>query len=505
MNGIPLCELNALRRIEAHFDGAYVSLLTKLGHYHPELEHSTEEEQGEDKQGEVQQLVSEQGDGEEVTGSEDESEDDSESSENDDDPWAEKGDVSQEGSEYSFSEDGTAFIAAHCKPELVSLALCFAKLLNKSLLAAERSAQLESQVNILTREVVSLRAVAANSHELCQNGGQPVNSRSSTGKKTVTAAGKPKASSLIAFKAAIDQEMDSYIEAKNQEMETMERSYKNTIFGLTMAVDYLKKEIAGRVQQIQLYESVYGTTEPAAEEKIAQMSRIWTQLVYEIALNRHKTIVRLAAAARNDPANESTSTGAGGQSEGELDTLCSLLTSGCPYTRPQFVNFSSFGQVQHVSLYLEKGKAIGVWISGGAQCHMPLIIQKVEVGSVAAASGQLQPGDILLSVQNFDMVGTSQAYAAQLLKSLSGWCRLGFVRIPVPDIAQTLANREDFQFELMYDNFPEKEEEDGEDEDDQGTFTGESGSLVEDGENEDKKGDEESEELESETASGESE
>ena len=411
MNNIPLNELNVLRRIQAHFDGAYVNLLTKCQNK------ENDQESGSENESKRKQLVSEQGDVSEQ--SDDESSVDMDESVND---------------EPQFQS---------MKPELVSIALSFAKLMNKSLLATERATQLENQVCMLQREICTLRALATNNHELClsQNVGQTLTSKLQR---------KPKASNLIAFKAAVEQEMDYQIQAQNKAMQAMEQQYKNQIFGLTLVVEYLKKEIAGRIQQMQIYEFVYGTEEETDEKKISQLSNIWTQIVYEIALHRHKTIVRLANISdknRDEASSEYTSV------DQEIDNLCTLLTNGCPATGPQFVNFGQLGQSHHASFYIEKGKPIGLWISGGADRYMPLIIQKVEVGSVAASCGQLSAGDIILSIQNFDMIGTTQLYAAQLLKSLSGWCRLGIVRIPVSDVERTLANRDDFKFELLYDNF----------------------------------------------------
>jgi len=431
MNRIPLGELKAFRQIETNFDAAFVSLLTKLEQLNnqeePECEESSEENQqaGDD--------VEDKSSLEECSESSEESSDEDHSHDGN----------SERSGRNVLEESQTKLL----QRELVSLALCFAKLMTKSLLAVERAANLEAQVCELQRENCTLRAIASNMHQVCM----------STNKKGQEESPKRKSQvqvNLLTSKGAIEQEIDSLIESQTMKVQNLERKYKNHIFGLTLAVDYLKKELSGRVQQLQIYDQLL-TQKELDQAKIAKLERIWNQLVCEITLNRHKTIVRLGEATYQEGQQNSDLSP---NQESELDNLCSLLITGCQLTAPKLVDFANLGQLRFVTIYIEKNKRIGLRLAGGSEKHMPLYIQRVETDSVAGRNGQFRPGDIILSIQSFDMVGTTQEYAVQLLKSMSGWCRLGVVRIPVTDVATHLDNQHNF--ELLYHDFADTAEED---------------------------------------------
>ncbi|GAA6075316.1 Golgi-associated PDZ and coiled-coil motif-containing protein isoform X1, partial [Tachysurus ichikawai] len=63
------------------------------------------------------------------------------------------------------------------------------------------------------------------------------------------------------------------------------------VYGARLAAKYLDKELAGRVQQIQLL---------GRDMKGPAHDKLWNQLEAEIHLHRHKTVIR-ACRGRNDP------------------------------------------------------------------------------------------------------------------------------------------------------------------------------------------------------------
>lgn len=428
MSRIPCPDLSAFRRIESHFDGAYCSLLDKLGH----LKLSSEQV--------LQQVRQEPANDTNGQGYCKEEEEDIPSE-------TDSGEAYQ-----SEPDEFEAFELDLVEPELITLALSFAKLMTKSLLAVERAADLERQVGQLQRENCTLRAIATNCHQLCLSSKGHGHSESH----------KSKAVNLIAFKAAIEQEIDALIENQNRTMARLQDKYKNQLYGLTLAVDYLKKELSGRVQQQQILSKLLqdnGFNQSKIHDN-PSLYKIWNQILCEIALNRHKTIARLSEKAsqdREDEESKEANEESKEDSTGPMDSLCSLLITGCPQTGPKLIDFTKLGQVRFVSLYMEKNQPLGLWINGGSERHMPLVIHRVLPDSVAEKSGQLCPGDIVLSIQDFDMIGTTQTYAAQLLRSIAGWCRLGIVRIPVTDVAGRLAKQDNF--ELLFDNFASDQSE----------------------------------------------
>jgi len=58
---------------------------------------------------------------------------------------------------------------------------------------------------------------------------------------------------------------------------------QSELFGSRLAAKYLDKELAGRIQQIQLL---------GRDVKDSDHDRLWNQLEAEIHLHRHKTVIR---------------------------------------------------------------------------------------------------------------------------------------------------------------------------------------------------------------------
>ena len=63
---------------------------------------------------------------------------------------------------------------------------------------------------------------------------------------------------------------------------------QSELFGSRLAAKYLDKELAGRIQQIQLL---------GRDVKDADHDRLWSQLEAEIHLHRHKTVIRACRAS----------------------------------------------------------------------------------------------------------------------------------------------------------------------------------------------------------------
>ena len=67
---------------------------------------------------------------------------------------------------------------------------------------------------------------------------------------------------------------------------------QSELFGSRLAAKYLDKELAGRIQQIQLL---------GRDVKDADHDRLWSQLEAEIHLHRHKTVIRACRASCGAP------------------------------------------------------------------------------------------------------------------------------------------------------------------------------------------------------------
>lgn len=419
MNSIPVNELNSFKRLEWSFDRAYKRMLEKLYDFEDENTETTDSDQEEDDDESV------------VNGTQVDETDNNDRSTND---------VDEEGNEYeedvveASNQDDTTF-----EPELISIALIFSKLMTKSLLNSERAAYLERQLHQMEQEICALRAVAKNCHHLSL----ALLCKDRSNKKTPA---RNKTDELVQLKESIRKEIDLILKAKNKELLAQRVKYKNKIYGLYLAIDYLKKELSGRVQQLQLCDKLF-VTENDDEKKIEQYSNIWKQLNYEIVLNRNKTMMRMAD-------NEKK-----GHVLSEEYSECSdspdwysTLLSGCQFTAPKMVDYSNMGHMIFASIYLEKDKPVGLMLIGGSEYNLPLVIWKICKDTVADKSGLFRECDIIQSIDKFDMVGASQEYAIRLIKSTSGWCRFGIVRIPFKDTDQYLRSLNMYNFELFHDD-----------------------------------------------------
>lgn len=329
------------------------------------------------------------------------------------------------------------------EPEMVTMALCFAKLMTKCLLNAERAAHLEHRVRKLEQENCTLRAVAKN----CQNLSMAM--LENTDKSCP---------SVMNLNESLQKEVDTLLKVKNKAMQVQRLKYQNKIFGLHLAIDYFKKELSGRVQQLQLMQKLFNDGEsrqPTKEAKtIEQFVNILKQLNFEIILNRYKTLARLAECKNRCYTVVTAEDGNLNEKDFEdQEDDCSwynLLFSDTRIYDPRMVDYTKLGHLRFVSIYVDKEKPIGLVLVGGSENSLPLIIWRVVKDSVAAHSQQFRDCDIILSIQKYDMIGASQEYAIQLLRSTTGWCRFGIVRIPIGNLAHYLSMLRPDNFELFH-------------------------------------------------------
>ncbi|KAH9397857.1 hypothetical protein TYRP_004186 [Tyrophagus putrescentiae] len=524
---VPLEELKSLVRAELNFDRAFSVLHRKYDFQYEnlvevleaidsgEIDISSEEEKGshvtsyhysddEDEEGDkgndseddvddsAQEVTKEDGkdddeDEEYVSvGSsansenEDESEDEEEETKEDED----------EEKEYKSDKLFPHIIPQKADTQLAMLAYSFGKVLHHSILSAERVATLQQKVTELQRELFTLRTAAKwylqDSLKQKRNSSAKNNSRR-----------KLNAADLKAFKEVARKEVEQMVAAAGEAQVKAEAKYKRIIASLELAVNYLKLEGNGRVQQMQMMDysaREMGQMSEAREEALRQM---WHEMCCQVALNRIKAINQLAnvnaqqGAETEEEEEEDEDEDEDEDEEGNEERhqhqhqhplsdeekvalhLCTLLSEGCPATSPAALDYLSLGlTLRYVSLRLKKGQGLGVYIIGGPERHSPLIVSSVCKKGAAAraarpASGLegdtnphqgplIAPGDILLSVNGFDLSASTVEQATKLFLSIGGWCRLGLLRLPFDDVEDLFREEEEEEEE---DDEEESEEE----------------------------------------------
>ncbi|KAI4466359.1 golgi-associated pdz and coiled-coil motif-containing [Holotrichia oblita] len=182
------------------------------------------------------------------------------------------------------------------------------------------------------------------------------------------------------------------------------------VYGAKLAAKYLDKELAGRIQQLQLL---------GREMRGDVRDKLWRQLESEILLQRHKTVVR--ECRRNSVMNNHAD-----------------KTPAKPDGPGLNENGENFGDIRTVVVKRKSGQGLGISITGGREHGVPILISELEPNGPAAVSGQLYIGDAILSVNDRDLRQACHREAVDILKQPSEECRLQVQYIAADDSDNSL-------------------------------------------------------------------
>ncbi|WKX88612.1 hypothetical protein Q1695_008334 [Nippostrongylus brasiliensis] len=162
------------------------------------------------------------------------------------------------------------------------------------------------------------------------------------------------------------------------------------VFGARLAAKYLDKELAGRIQQIQLL---------GRNMRGVEHDRLWNQLEAEIHLHRHKTVIRAC------------------RGRGQTKGLPTPPTNDCnqPMKRRRGV-----GETRKVVLAKQPHEGLGISITGGSEHALPIVISEIQPGQPAHRCGQIFVGDAILSVNGYDLRNAKHQQAVEILSSQQG-------------------------------------------------------------------------------------
>ncbi|KAI4802035.1 hypothetical protein KUCAC02_019895 [Chaenocephalus aceratus] len=151
------------------------------------------------------------------------------------------------------------------------------------------------------------------------------------------------------------------------------------VYGARLAAKYLDKELAGRVQQIQLL---------GRDMKGPAHDKLWNQLEAEIHLHRHKTVIR-ACRGRNDPKK--------------------------PLHSP-------VGHNPNMKVVLAKDdhEGLGISITGGKEHGVPILISEIHPTQPADRCGGLHVGDAILAVNSINLRDAKHKEAVTILSQQRG-------------------------------------------------------------------------------------
>jgi golgi-associated PDZ and coiled-coil motif-containing protein len=211
--------------------------------------------------------------------------------------------------------------------------------------------------------------------------------------------------------------------------------------GAKLATKYLDKELAGRIQQIQLF---------GKNLKQDEHERLWYQLESEIHLHRHKTIIK-ACRQRNKVKLESP------KNETNLSNKDDEQASSLALKQNKSLNKNSdldnlkknsiIGIVRNVKIKrADTTDGLGISITGGKEHGVPILISEVHTGGPV---DKLFVGDAILSVNGTDLREALHTEAVELLSSLNGDVEFQVVFVSLDDESESETNVLDLNYKFI--------------------------------------------------------
>ncbi|XP_040206238.1 Golgi-associated PDZ and coiled-coil motif-containing protein isoform X4 [Rana temporaria] len=287
------------------------------------------------------------------------------------------------------------------RQKMTSLSSCFAQLCHKAQTVSQINHKLEAQLLDFKSELTEVQAEKAvlerEVHDqLLQLHAVQLQLHSKTGQNVDSGAIKAKLEKeLEANKKDKVQEAQLEAEVKllRKENEALRRHIavlQAEVYGARLAAKYLDKELAGRVQQIQLL---------GRDMKGPAHDKLWNQLEAEIHLHRHKTVIR-ACRGRND-LKRPLPTPPG------HDPECLKKSQGV-------------GPIRKVILVKEDHEGLGISITGGKEHGVPILISEIHPAQPADRCGGLHVGDAILAVNGINLRDAKHKEAVTILSQQRG-------------------------------------------------------------------------------------
>ncbi|KRY16943.1 Golgi-associated PDZ and coiled-coil motif-containing protein [Trichinella patagoniensis] len=182
---------------------------------------------------------------------------------------------------------------------------------------------------------------------------------------------------------------------ENENLRKYISALQNEVYGARLAAKYLDKELAGRIQQIQLM---------SHELLGSEHDRLWEQIEAEIHLHRHKTVIRACQGRQN------------------FNALGHAASKVNKNETDRTANRS--GKLRTVLLKRNADEGLGLSITGGREHGVPILISDIHENQVADRVGLLKVGDAILSVNGIDLIKAKHAEAVKILSEQKGTLEL---------------------------------------------------------------------------------
>ncbi|CAH2252031.1 Golgi-associated PDZ and coiled-coil motif-containing isoform X1 [Pelobates cultripes] len=288
------------------------------------------------------------------------------------------------------------------RQKMTSLSSCFAQLCHKAQTVSQINHKLEAQIVDLKSELTETQAekvvLDKEVHDqLLQLHAVQLQLHAKTGQSVDSGAIKAKLEKELEAnkkEKVKEAQLEAEVKLLRKENESLRRHIavlQAEVYGARLAAKYLDKELAGRVQQIQLL---------GRDMKGPAHDKLWNQLEAEIHLHRHKTVIR-ACRGRNDLKRPLPAP------PGHQDPECLKKSQGV-------------GPIRKVILVKEDHEGLGISITGGKEHGVPILISEIHPAQPADRCGGLHVGDAILAVNGINLRDAKHKEAVTILSQQRG-------------------------------------------------------------------------------------
>ncbi|XP_045116171.1 Golgi-associated PDZ and coiled-coil motif-containing protein-like isoform X3 [Portunus trituberculatus] len=314
---------------------------------------------------------------------------------------------------------------SQARSRLEALSSCFAQLTHKAQTIFQANAKLEAELVHLRHECAEGRAFrqvceAENKELLMKLHSSQLKLHSTGGSSHIQDSEKIRErlekdleeQRSENLKIHIGTHEANILRRENDSLRRFILSLQGELYGAKLAAKYLDKELAGRIQQIQLL---------GRDLRGEEHDKLWRQLEAEIHLHRHKTVVRACRSRLTHPSQQVPSVP-------EEERCGVAVANGIGMSQP-----TKQQQRRIVTLHKAPHEGLGMSITGGREHGVPVLISVIHPDTPAGRAGHLYVGDAILSVNEISLKEVSHSDAVRVLSEQEGTVRLEVVYVSPED------------------------------------------------------------------------
>lgn len=189
-----------------------------------------------------------------------------------------------------------------CRKKMQAISAAFAQLAHKSQVVFRSNMKLEKELASVRQELAEAEASRTAlqkelQHLLSQLHSAQLKVSAQMGQTEESESNRRKLENemeqyrSVVYKETLYETQLSHLRRENELLKQLTVALESEVFGSRLAAKYLDKELAGRIQQIQLL---------GKDLNGAEHDRLWYQLEAEIYLHRHKTVIRACRAQKGE-------------------------------------------------------------------------------------------------------------------------------------------------------------------------------------------------------------